>query len=360
MKNIIIHRFKIAVACLLGWIMAKEVLHFPSPQIVIISSLLVLQSADDFGRALTKSYMRAIGALAGAGISWLILNQWDSWGHHPYRDYGIFFIVIFIFGLLSQITKKYQAAGLFGVLTIASILINPHPNHEFVYIRLIEILFGIGIALCVSGMIYPLNTKTNLIKHLHRSLHQLHQLYQAKFCGFKYELYLRDPIQCETKILSAFGQQERLLLSGINTLMAKHIFKETYKKIIQCERGVFRATLFLSRICELNREYADDLLVDSALFHQNVANILQCLGQAEARLYQEKVWDHALLEQLTQLRHDIKEKAEQCVHARCFYYTYLGACQYLSHELTALLQLKIELTQEVTNPRFINRYTYGK
>ena len=328
--------FKITLACLLSFIV-EQCVNLPFGQLIVISTLLVMIGNEDYGSTLKKSYIRLLGAFAGGMIALLTLMLW---GLNLYFDYLVFSIEIFGFALLINGFKKIQSGGIFGALTLISILLSKNPDTQTVYISLCQILLGIVIALCISRWVFPVHTKTSLKKLLSSSLLQLSELYRLKFCGAVHPYYLENPYQYETKILRSFGDHERLLIGSDMNRLDKKLIVTLYKKIILCERGIFRSSLFLSRVTQLNQQYAIEIHRAASVesFHKIAAQLIEQLGK---RLSLQQVpfdvhLESALANLTTELMSQVQESTPQ---QRVYLYTYIGSCQYLCHELNALIIL---------------------
>ncbi len=289
---------------------------------------------EDFGSTLKKSYMRLLGALSGGILAFVALF---IWGHNCVLNGLILSVAIFGFALLINGSKKNQAGGVFGALTLISVLMSGSPTLHTVLLRLFEISLGVLVALSVSKLILPIHTTHRLKKLLSSSLVDLCELYAIKFCNAVPRRQYDNPYKYETQILRAFGDQERLLLNAVLDRRDKKAIIALYEQIILCERGVFRSCIFLSRIIALNAQnqaaIKPHLAVDQ--FHATVVKSMHALARESMDISLHI--QHELAASLNDLTVELSKQAlAATVQQRIYLYTFIGSCQYLCHELQLL------------------------
>lgn len=331
--------FKIALACWVSFLLEKG-LHLPLGPLVVISTLLVMIRHEDFGSVLKKSYIRLVGSLAGGLLALLALTLWTR---SLWIEGALFGLAMLGFALLMNLSKKYQTGGVFGALAFISSVMSHNPGLQSVGLRLLEILIGILVALAISRLVFPLHSKEQLKTMLSRSLLQLSQLYQATFCGIQPPTFLDNPYKFETRLLRSFGEQEQLLYRAVVKHEDKLWLQSMYEKIILCERGIFRSTVFLSRISAVQAHQVEEQL-EIRDFHHLVA---QCLDQLADGDTSQMPLITTTLQQLTAA---LLTQAYGAMPARAVYlHTYIGSCQYLSHELHTLGTLMGSLVDSSAN-----------
>ncbi|MDP3560593.1 MAG: FUSC family protein [Legionellaceae bacterium] len=342
--NMLINGFKITLACLLGFWIGKQWLHLPFTQLTIISTLLVMIGEENFGSTLKKSWRRLSGAMFGAFVALFALLFWDI---NPWYNELILSVLIFGFAILINGSKKYQASGIFGALTLVSILLSNSPNIDTVKIRLFQVFLGVISALVVSICIRPMHTQDLLKKLLSQSLLQLNELYQINFCGLQTNAYLQNPYKFETKILKSFGDQERLLQGSMMTAAVKKNTTALYQQIILCERGLFRGTLFLSRVSKLNAQENVNIHLQDVIqtFHRVISEFIVELINYLKIPPNDSIWKTRLESALDELKADLVVRGQEpATQQAVYFYTYIGCCQYICHELETLVVLISQLS----------------
>jgi uncharacterized membrane protein YccC len=173
-KRLLIHAAKTALAATLCWWLALRFgLH--DGYWGSISAIIVLQS--NFGATITASRDRILGTLIGAVLGF----AFSLFGTLPWNYILAVFIAIVICGLLG-----FRSSSRLAGVTITIIMLVQATSHKALALdRVLQVVFGIVVALIVTTLIFPDRARVALRDGLAQEFLVLGHFFEAILQGFR-------------------------------------------------------------------------------------------------------------------------------------------------------------------------------
>lgn len=169
------HAIKTAIAAVVA-ILVYQYFHLPHGYWSVITALIVMQSNIDTGSlemTLRVASQRLVGTVIGAALGLAIvfffnINQWQL--------IVITFVLISVF---AYVTRYYDGFKLAGVTALIILLLSNHDSitHSYAFMRVVEILLGVVIAVIVTICIWPYQISDHLKERRLKRLAKMHDLF---------------------------------------------------------------------------------------------------------------------------------------------------------------------------------------
>lgn len=177
------HAVKTAIAAVLS-IIIYQYFQLPRGYWATITTLIVMQSNIDTGSlemTLKVASHRLVGTVVGAVVA-LAIIFWV-----PYNHWEMLALIFILIALFTYINRYYEGFKLAGVTALIILLLSNHESltHSFAFIRVIEILLGVVIAVLVTVFIWPYRITDHLQEQRVGRLTQLCTSLEALLAGEK-------------------------------------------------------------------------------------------------------------------------------------------------------------------------------
>jgi Fusaric acid resistance protein family len=232
----VIHGFKTAFACLIGYMLVLTT-PLPEAQWVVITILVVMSAQPSMGSLFIKAKMRFWGTVCGtlAGAVTVLLCHND-----PAKLAIALFIFTLIFSYVASNPGDISYVGTLGAVTLVIIILAPHANLSIAGERFIEIVLGIILSFLVSQFVFPIRSHTIFLKNLGSTLAYLHEYFEG--CFQKNPPDINDHLlDMNEQMLVIFSRQRRLILETGLELGKSRKDKIIFQEILNAERRVYRA-----------------------------------------------------------------------------------------------------------------------
>jgi uncharacterized membrane protein YccC len=328
-----INAVKTCIACAIGLVIAKG-FHIEMGQWILMSIMVVMASQVHLGGARQKAYLRVLGALAGAVVGGIALYFFS---HSQIMISVILLIACLVFAYIAG--GENGVPGTLGGATVIMILMNDPLNPRVVYMRPLEIILGIMIALVVSRFVFPIHATKRLIENFVVSLEYLKKLYEhmQDFQGSADDAAQISP-RAEEKLLKLFLTQRKLMDEARSESMGRKLHVKL-KDVMKAERRLYRAILLMNYALYSNP--GSTALIKVLTSYQNLnAEIIQTLQMLSQKMQQH---DKNLVicgefEALTPLTNDIQKiVADYPFEMELNVEAFLVAMRFLLHELKELV-----------------------
>lgn len=236
-----IHSAKIAIACLIGYLVTRLIGSKADPWIVI--TIIVVMCAQIYvGSVVQKGLLRFIGTLVGclfATATILLI------GVTPITAALTIALASFVFGYLATSTETLTYAGTLGAVTTAIILLNPHPTPEIALLRFLEISLGVLIATLTSQFVLPIHARSHLRKTQAKTMLQLGEYYKAcmiTLSADRDEMFYQEFDESIAKLLS---KQRQLAKEAAREPLGIFFDAKLFVQSLQSEKEILRAIDFM-------------------------------------------------------------------------------------------------------------------
>lgn len=198
-KRLLIHAAKTALAAALCWWLALRFgLH--EGYWGAISAIIVMQS--NFGATITASRDRIVGTLIGAAFGF----AFSLFGTLPWNFVLAVFLAVVLCGLLG-----FRSSSRLAGVTIAIVMLVQSSSHKAIAVdRVLQVLFGIIVAIVVSTLVLPDRARLGLRDGLAQEFLVLAAFFESILQGFRGQ---PDPR------LAARREDALALLRGNNQLL---------------------------------------------------------------------------------------------------------------------------------------------
>jgi len=141
---VVAHSVRTAIAAVASVLVAR-LFRLPESYWATITTLVITQSS--LGAALAVSGQRLIGTALGAVVGAIVASYFRP-------GMLVFGISVFVLGLLSTAVHSHRSAYRFAGITLAIVLLIPHPGPPWraAFDRFIEVSIGIAVALVFTGV----------------------------------------------------------------------------------------------------------------------------------------------------------------------------------------------------------------
>lgn len=268
----IIHSIKTALACLIGFLVAKYI-YVRADQWIVITTLVVMCAQINVGSMIQKSYLRFLGTLAGSAIALLTLFLFGS-------NFQVSMIAVvlsaILFSYIATSDKSYSESGTLGAVTVTIILLGQNPTISTGIERCIEISLGILIAAVVSQVIFPIRA----INHLHRNqastIRKLRTFYDTIFLD-RHVMDDMDTLRnLDEEIAKSLILQRKLASQAKQEHMGKRFNREQFQQSLWIEREILRCIVFMHHAYHATANTKDILANNPVVrqFHQAISESL--------------------------------------------------------------------------------------
>lgn len=281
----IIHSFKTALACSIGFI-AIRLFNLPGSQWVVITIIIVMCGQLSVGSLLQKSYFRFLGTFAGCLIAALTI----------YFIGNSFFIAIvtigvssFLFSYIATAKENLIYTGTLGATTTAIIMLTPHADIGLAIERFIEIAIGLIIATIVSQFVLPIHSRTHLKKSQSFTLQQLRELYIEMVINRHQKRSLETEHEMDEEVAKTLLKQRQLAKESVKEPLGIVFSPSRFTKTLYYEKEILRAINFM-HLALIKHPEADDFIAGIAFhdFNQSVLKMFNDLIKAlEGNLIKE-------------------------------------------------------------------------
>lgn len=335
----IIHSFKTALACLIGFVITKTFdYHFD--QWLVITIIVVMCAQVNVGSILQKSYLRFLGTLLGTLVALLTV---DLIGNNSIAISSVIAGAALFFSFLATGPNNMKEAGTLGAATVTIILLSPHPSVALALVRLVEITTGIVISALVSQFVLPIHARSHLQRSQKKNLQQLSEYYKT--------MLVLDTEPTSTKINELeYGIVQSLTLQRALAKDAGHEILDTqfnpkrFQNFLQCEVEILRSINFMHLTFSQSKSVTHFLQTLDALPKFNNA-ILAALAQISDAISQKKREQIIVIPSLQPLRQAI-EQQHFSVEDRTNIDTFLFCGQVLIANLKKLAELHHVITEQ--------------
>lgn len=273
----IIHSFKTALACLIGYFLVRWT-PLPQSQWIVITILVVMSAQPSVGSLFVKAKMRFWGTVFGALASAIIILLC----HNNYLGLAVaIFIFTAVFSYIASIPGDVSYVGTLGSVTVIIIILSENPTLTIAGQRFIEIFLGIAISFLVSQFVFPIRSHNMFLKSLGSTLLDLHEYFEHCFETNAAELDA-DLIDMNDKILVTFSQQRRFIQETGLELGKLRKDKTVFQTILHTEGKIYQAinTIYHGFHANLESKALIQSLTGFNRFKQEMSLFLLQLSQA--------------------------------------------------------------------------------
>lgn len=274
----LLHGFKTALACLIGFTITQTI-KVNVNQWIIITILVVMCAQASVGSVVQKSYMRFLGTLSGSILSILILLLFgdDTWAIAT-----TIVIAAIFFSYLATGPSKFNEAGTLGAATVVIILMGQNPSLLIAFERFIEISVGIFIAAIISQFVFPIHARRHLRLNQAKTIVQLKNFYLATLNADQTEKTIENYHELDEEIVASLLKQRKLATEAARELFGKKIGLKYFKNILESEKEILRSIVFMHAAFELspNRKKLFSSIYTLNDFHNAVLTALQQIADS--------------------------------------------------------------------------------
>jgi uncharacterized membrane protein YccC len=202
----LIHSTKTAIACIVGFLLAK-LIGLKTDQWIIITIIVVMCAQIYVGSVVQRAYWRFIGTLAGCllATSAILLL-----GTSPLVVGGTIGVAGFIFSYLATGRESLAYVGTLGAVTTTIILIGQTPTVLFAVERFLEISIGILIATLISQLVLPIHAGAHLRRAQGAALEKLRDFYSACLIHYITDHAALEKVDFDEEIVKSLSKQRQL------------------------------------------------------------------------------------------------------------------------------------------------------
>ena len=310
----LIHSFKTAIACIIGFLLSK-LIGFPADQWIVITIIVVMCAQLYVGSVVQKAYLRFVGTLVGCLFAVIALT---TAGDTSLTVALTLSLSSFIFSYLATSQENLMYACTLGAVTTAIIMLTQKPTVLFAGQRFLEISIGILIAAVISQFVLPIHARTHLRRTQARTLTQLRDYFVACMVTHQVDvekLYYQEYDETIVKTLSKQRQlakeaaRERL---GAATFNPRH-----FMQTLQCEKEILRSIDFMHHALS---QHLHPLFLKMASISDFNQSILQIFNTLIIVIEKDNAMDsHIHLVTVEELREAVKKETGVASEKDWFY-----------------------------------------
>lgn len=271
-KERLINSLKTALGCLIAFAIIYY-FNLPLGAWILITVIVVMGNQINVGGVVSKSIIQFFGVVIGTLISILLILLY---GDKTLALTITLFISIFIFSYMASSEKEYHSAGLLGATTLIVILFSQDPSYQTAFYRFFEISTGILIAFIVSKFIVPIHAYQKIYTSMADVVDHFVVLYQTLWQKKEAET---DPFSSqEEEVITIFSKQRELVNEAMNELSTRVVNRDTYAKILNSQRQVFRYICLMHQALEKS-PIPSELMPHLGLFNDHVIWWLEQLSR---------------------------------------------------------------------------------
>jgi len=301
----LIHSFKTAFACLIGFLVAKYI-YVRADQWIVITTLVVMCAQINVGSMLQKSYLRFLGTLAGSAIALLTLFFFGS-------NFQINMIAVVLsavlFSFIATSDKSYSESGTLGAVTVTIILLGQNPTISTGIERCIEISLGILIAALVSQFVFPIRALNHLHRNQAATIHKLRTFYNTIFLD-RHLMGEMDILRnLDEEIAKSLIVQRKLASQAKQERLRQRFDRDQFQQALWVEREILRSIIFMHHAYHATAN-TKEIISNSATaqqFHQQISESLDKI----AHYIEKQRIETILIPNISSLTTAINEKSTQ-------------------------------------------------
>lgn len=335
-----INSIKITIACFIALCLVE----FPGSPLNqwVLLSIVVVMSQVNLGGILKKSYDRIMGTLIGALVAGIAVLFFE---HHALILDIILLVSCLVFAYVAGGSGDNKQMSTLGSATAIMILLARPPSKSIIFLRPLEIIIGILIALLVTHFIFPIRATERLRMSLGEGLEQLKDLFEGEVDAMNPES-LAAIKKTEEKLLGVFVNQ-RALMKDSKSERHHVIKKSTLYELVTHERQLHRAILLTAYTIQDNASAAAILLALPS-YQKLKQEITERLNFFATVLKAHKITTIPLITaiDLTELVNALQEcsTTEQLFEVRVHIDAFIVAIQFFVKELAILAKKIQEMT----------------
>ena len=333
----LIHSIKTALACLIGYGIFRA-LDLQTGKWLVITIIVVMCAQINVGGVLQKSYMRFLGTLAGAIISALTILYL---GDGLISNAIVVLLSAMLFSAIATSTKSYSDSGTLGAVTVAVILVAPHPTIMDAGSRFLEISCGIIIATLISQFILPIHARNHLRRTQAETIRQIKEYYQHMLTN-QQPIETAAQIELDGAISKTLIAQRKLATDAKREMIGEKFNIDLFKQSLWYEKEILRSITSMHS-AYLASEQAHTIISQiPALseFHQGTLNALEEIASQIEHQQSENIdlpQAHELLKNLNEAAESVMSSPER-IHIDSFSF----GIQSLIDRITKLSSLHIK------------------
>lgn len=238
----VIHGFKTALACLIGFFIIESVHHFHVDQWLLITIIVVMCAQLNVGSVIQKSNMRLLGTLVGSVIAGFTIIVF---GTDFISTAIIILLSVFVFSYIATSEKSYSDAGTLGAVTVVIVLVGKEPTLTMAFERFIEISAGILIAALVSQFVLPIHARRHLKLLQADTIRQLRAFYLATLLTDQTTENIESYQVLDELIVKSLIKQRKLATDAEREHFGAVFNVKRFKQLLSCEKEILRAIIFM-------------------------------------------------------------------------------------------------------------------
>lgn len=242
----IIHSFKTALAILIGFTFINTI-HLPGDQWLIITIIVVMCAQISVGSVIQKSYMRFLGTLTGSVIAAAAVALFK---HDPLVIIATITLTASLFSYIATGPNNFREAGTLGAVTTTIILLGPNPSLLTAAERFLEISIGIVVAALISQFILPIHARKYLRQIQAKTLKSLREYYIEAIMTKPTQDVIIAYQDLDEAIVQLFSKQRSLAEESAREPRKVRFDVIYFNKLLQCEKEIFRSTVFMQYALE--------------------------------------------------------------------------------------------------------------
>lgn len=295
----LIHSFKTAIACILGFLLTK-IVGFPADQWIVITIIVVMCAQIYVGSVLQKAYLRFLGTLAGCIFAALVIETLGEDGFSVAIAIGV---SSFIFSYLATGQESLTYTGTLGAVTTAIIMLGQTPTVAFAAERFLEISIGILIATLVSQFFLPINARDHIRRAQAETLIQLRDYYVNAMMNPS-TTEKKDFYELDESIVKTLLKQRQLAKESVREPLGEAFNAEHFMQTLYCEKEILRAMDFMHKaliqIKHIGVLQLSALHVFNETILQSFNTMIKMVGEGV------KPQDHIHIPSIKELKQDIQ------------------------------------------------------
>jgi uncharacterized membrane protein YccC len=343
----LIHATKTAIACIIGFLLARFI-GLPADQWIVITIIVVMCSQIYVGSVLQKAYLRLLGTLIGCLFAAVTLV---TAGHSGIAIAAAIGISSFIFSYMAVSRENLSYAGTLGAVTTAIIMLGQTPTILFAVERFLEISIGIFIATIVSQFVLPINARTHLRRAQGNTLGQLIDYYTAAMMTKNDGALEKDFHELDERIVKSLLRQRQLAKESASERLGSVFDRAHFMQSLYYERELLRAMTFMHN-AKSNIRNADYVLINSPAGHVFNETVLQSLKTIINAIESDRPErEHIHLPSLEGLKEELQKNLESPSRDQLIYIDgFLFCAELLTKGLGMLAELyKIQIYRAPSN-----------
>lgn len=333
----LIHSFKTATACILGFLLTK-IVGFPADQWIVITILVVMCAQIYVGSVLQKSYMRFLGTLAGCLFATFALVLY---GENTLSIAITIGLSSFVFSYIATGQESLAYAGTLGAVTTTIIMIGQTPTVLFAAERFLEISIGILIAALISQYFLPIRAGSHIKRAQAETLKQLRDYYVSAMIERQTKKQKDDYYELDESIVKTILKQRQLAKeSKRESIDIDEYNPEQFVQTLYCEKEILRAIDFMHQALVMI-SYDDAVLSQTSEFHLFNETIIQSLDTFIKILHDgKKPQDHIHIPSVSPLKIVVQKNAASLSAEEMMYvHGFIFSAEILTETLETLARL---------------------